>query len=114
MLKEWLRKLTANYTEEEYKEYLQDTSDIYAYLEAAGIPKGKNVFKVPEIKGNERPKDVACLLSDVAENTGYSAEFLYGQFEEVVKDYQELGDTLINARKKAFEYVATVSYEHDW
>lgn len=104
---EALRKLTANYTPEEYEKWLYED-----YL--ADIPKGKNDYTVPEIKGNERIKDIACLLTEIAEATGYAAEFLYKQFEEAVTDRRELGETFIDARRLAFNDVACISYEKDW
>ena len=96
---EALRKLTANYTPAEYEAWLYED-----YL--ADIPKGKNEFKIPTISENDGFKDIACALSEVAEDTGYEAEFLYEMFSECVKDGQ--------TNKEAFDYVAGVSYEQDW
>ena len=104
---EALRKLTANYTEEEYNAWLFDD-----YLK--DVPKGKNNYTVPEIKGNERIKDIACLLTEVADDTGYEPEFLYKQFDEAVADRRELGESFIDARRLAFNDVACISYEKDW
>lgn len=106
MIGDAIRRLTANYTEEEYKAYLSE------YL--ADIPKGKNEYTVPEIVGNERIKDIACMLSQIAEETGYEDSFLYERFEECARDRRECGETVIQARRNAFEDVACISYEHDW
>ena len=110
ILKDSMRRLTADYTEEEYREYLEES--VCDYLK--DIPKGKNIFEVPEVKGTESNKDIACLLSDVAQETGYEDSFLWDQFVESVKDLMDLGETFFEARKAAFESVATISYEQDW
>ena len=96
---EVLRRLTADYTEAEYREWLYED-----YLK--DIPKGKNTFEIPTIDENERIKDIACMLACVAEDTGYEAEFLYERFDECLRDGQ--------TRREAFDYVAGVSYEYDW
>ena len=96
---EALRRLTADYTEAEYKAWLYEE-----YL--ADIPKGKNEFTIPTISEEDSFKDIACALSEVAEETGYEAEFLYEMFSESVRDGQ--------THKEAFDYVASVSYEYDW
>ena len=96
---EALRKLTANYTPEEYEAWLYED-----YL--ADIPKGKNEFTIPTISEEDGVKDIACALAEVAEDTGYEPEFLYEMFSEIVRD----GET----RTEAFEQVATISYEQDW
>ena len=96
---EALRKLTANYTPEEYEAWLMED-----YL--ADIPKGKNEFTIPTISETDGFKDIACALADVAEATGYEPEFLYEMFSEQVRDGQ--------THKEAFDFVAGVSYEQDW
>jgi len=96
---EALRKLTANYTEAEYEAWLYED-----YL--ADIPKGKNEFTIPAITEEDGFKDIAVLLAEVAEETGYDAEFLYEMFSEQVADGQ--------TRTEAFAHVAGVSYEQDW
>lgn len=110
MFREALRKLTANYTEEEYRAYLEAST--FDYL--SDIPKGKNTYQVPEVTGKESNKEIACLLSDVAEATGYEDEFLWERFADVVRDLMELGESFITARKEAFTDVASISYEQDW
>lgn len=110
MFGELLRRLTADYTEEERREYLEETT--FNYL--SDIPKGENDFHLPEVTGKERNKEIAGLLSDVAEETGYEEVFLWERFSDVVRDLVELGETFTNARKEAFIDVATISYEQDW
>jgi len=66
------------------------------------------------INGDERIKDVACDLACVADDTGYEAEFLYEMFDEDMDDRLKSGETFIEARKNAFDYVVGVSYERDW
>ena len=110
MIGDAVRRLTANYTEEEYREYLEEKTFDYLH----DIPKGQNDYSVPEITGKERNKDIACLLSEIAEETGYESAFLYEQFEESYQDLRELGETAIEARKQAFNSVASISYEQDW
>ena len=97
---ELLRRLTADYTEEERQEWFMETP--------------QQIKPLPEIRGDERNKDIACLLADVADDTGYEPEFLYEVFDEQMNDYIELGEDIITARRKAFDHVATVSYEQDW
>ena len=104
---EWIRRLTANYTQKEYEDWL-----FGSYL--AEIPKGKNVFEVADIGERAHIKDIVCMLSDVAEETGYEPEFLYERFDEITDDYLELGETLGDAHRLAFEETATISYEQDW
>lgn len=96
---EALRKLTATYDEAEYEAWLMED-----YL--ADIPKGKNEFTIPTISEDAGFREIACALADVAEDTGYEAEFLYEMFSEQVKDGQ--------THKEAFETVAGTSYEMDW
>ena len=96
---EWIRKLTAGYTEEEYREWLYED-----YL--ADIPKGKNEFTIPTVTENYSFKDIACLLEEVAEETGYDSQFLCDMVSECMEDGQ--------SATEAFAYVAGVSYEQDW
>lgn len=96
---EALRRLTADYTPAEYEAWLYE-----GYL--ANIPKGNNTFEIPTISENEHIKDIACMLSCVAEDTGYPAEYLYERYDECLRDGQ--------TRKEAFDFVAGVSYEQDW
>lgn len=100
---EVLRRLTANYTEEEYKEWL-----------AEPIAEPVATKRIPTIRGDERNKHVATALAEVALDTGYEPEFLYEVFDEQVNDRIELGEDIITARREAFDHVATVSYEQDW
>lgn len=97
---EALRKLTANYTEAEYE----------AWIETAP----ETVGTLPKVTGRERNKYIACLLADVALDTGYEPEYLYEVFDEIKDDYEELGMDTFEARKKAFYEVAEISYERDW
>lgn len=66
------------------------------------------------IRGDDHIKDIACDLACVADDTGYEAEFLYEMFDEDVDDRLKTGETFIEARKNAFDYVVGVSYERDW
>lgn len=96
---ELLRRLTANYTEEEYNEWLAEPV----------LTK-----RIPTIRGDERVKHVATALAEVALDTGYEPEFLYEVFDEQMNDYIELGEDTVTARRKAFDMVAQISYEQDW
>lgn len=121
---EVLRRLTANYTEDEYKEWLMEPpvksrafrtmEEVEQYLEGAGIPKGKNVFTIPDISKCHGIKDIACLLTDVADDTGYEPEFLWEIFSDCMKESLEDGEDIEKAYRENFAYVATVSYEQDW
>ena len=146
-ISETLRKLTADYTEEEYREYLNEAVEtqtplptldlnlvsaclkpeeykrfmherysdyIDAYLESNGIPKGQNNYTLPDVTGKESNKEIAGLLSNVAEETGYEETFLWEMFADVVRDMIDLGESFIEARKIAFRDVASISYEQDW
>ena len=99
-----LRKLTANYTEEEYRNYLNAPTDVDALTRKYYEP----------IKGDEYVKDIACDLACVADDTGYDAEFLYQMFDESVEDHMSLGETFEEARRSAFDVVVGISYERDW
>lgn len=94
---EALRKITANYTEAEYERWIESEPTPF-----------------PEVRGDERNKDIACMLADIADDTGYTPEFLYTMFDEVLKDYLEDGNAIAKARRKAFIEVAEISYEQDW
>ena len=97
---EVIRKLTAGYTEAEYEDWLETTPE--------------TVGTLPKVTGRERNKDIACLLADVADDTGYEPEYLYENFAEIKDDYEEQGLDLFEARKKAFYEVTEISYERDW
>lgn len=103
LVKDNLRRLTANYNEEEYNKWLHETPQ----------PIDKRHYW-DSIKGDEHIKDIACDLACVADDTGYEAEFLYQMFDESVEDRMELGEDFIEARKHAFSDVTTISYERDW
>ena len=112
---EWLRKLTAGYTEEEYREYLREPEDRTNYLEIMQpdnsylfVPKTQfePVDKIPELGEVHSIKDIACRLAEVAIDTGYEPELLYELVAECVEDG--------NTYEEAFSHVAEVSYEHDW
>lgn len=100
---EAIRRLTANYTEEEYNKWL--------WCEGNSTT-GNHYYD--SIKGNEHIKDIACNLACVADDTGYEPEFLYEMFDECTNDHQEMGEDFFTARKHAFDYVVGVSYEQDW
>lgn len=104
MFKETIRKLTANYTEEEYREYLEQPTDLEAISRKYW----------DSIKGDEHTKDIACDLACVAIDTGYDAEFLYQMFDESVEDRMSMGETFTDARRLAFDDVVAISYERDW
>lgn len=97
---ECIRRLTADYTEEERQEWLME------------LPQEVKFF--PEVRGDERNKDIACLLADIADDTGYEPEFLYEAFDEVLRDYLEDGMPVIRARRKAFIEVAEIAIEQDY
>lgn len=102
--KEAIKKLTANYTEEEYREYLDKPLNLDAISRKYW----------DSIKGDEHIKDIACDLACVAIDTGYDAEFLYQMFDESVDDRMSLGETFEDARRLAFDDVVAISYERDW
>lgn len=112
---EWLRKLTADYTEEEYEKYLREPEDRTDYLEIMQpdksyifVPKSQfeRVDKIPELGEVHSMRDVACALAEVALDTGYEPELLYNLFSECVAE--------CGSYDGAFKDVATISYEHDW
>lgn len=87
-------------TEVEYEAWLETTLE--------------TVETLPKVTGRERNKDIACLLADVADDTGYEPEFLYETFDEVLKDYLEDGMPVIRARRRAFIEVAETAMEQDY
>lgn len=118
---ELLRKLTANYTEEEYKEWLaepvpEDNEDhttahriswcegLKCWIDLDG--DADKWYYEPKLKF-ESLKDVVSALQKVAYETGYLLTDLCDEVEELVK---EDGQTY----EEAVSYVAGVSYEHDW
>ena len=90
---EFLRKLTADYTEDEYVAWLHELGPVYKE-------------KKPTISENEHIKDIAVMLTEVACDTGYEPEYLYERYDECFDDGY--------SRKEAFDFVAGVSYERDW
>lgn len=124
MLKELLRRFTASYSEEEYKEWLferpttEDEFSSWCARKPEGIDSmvadaqtgfNRNQTEVLNKFGNLNEygmKDFSCALADVANDTGYNFEFLLDMFGEMVAD----GETF----RDAFAHVAGVSYEYDW
>ena len=114
---ELIRRLTADYSELEYKEWLNEDESYLDYFEVARAD-GSYVFVDPKLYKKIEPedvitiddtytlKDIACALDEVASKTGYESELLYSIFMDKLKD----GDT----PKEAFDHVACVSHEMDW
>lgn len=94
-MKGLLRRLTADYTEEEYQEWL-DEDTLTSLLEPA--PKKEPMF--------HSMKEVSTALLDLSESTGYGYDFLVDVFNELLLD----GNTI----DEAFNHVYCVSMEHDW
>ena len=98
---EVLRKLTANYSEEEYKAWLnEEPEDIQWHPTPA--------FKFTEdlIKGGfHRMKDFDIALHDIAEETGYEYEFLNKVFSECDEDEPYI-DRIIE--------ISDIALEHDF
>ena len=117
---EWLRKLTANYTEEEYREYLteqvpeeKDTTTAHRVVWCEAIDcfvdldmDADKWYYAPKLNFKSL-KDIVFALQKVADETGYLLTDLCNEVEELVK---EDGRTY----EDAVSYVAGVSYEHDW
>lgn len=118
---EWLRKLTANYTEDEYKSYLFDEPQKYDkwWFDYDEIKQPDGDYKYIDKKKTEwvkcEPphvddscsfKDMAIALSETAKDTGYEVEFLYSMVMEYVND----GETFVDAVNS----VIATSYERDW
>lgn len=116
---EFMRKLTASYTEEDYNKWLQEDAgalnDIMYSLEENEEDDYVNWLheqgpvtdaKVPKWTGIKRMKDLVYMLTEVSEDTKYGFDFLAERFDECVNDGQTY--------QEAFEHVAGVSYERDW
>ena len=99
---ECIRKLTANYTEDEYKEYLEEP------------PQVTNTRMYPDLRECRGMKDLACMLADVADDTGYEPEFLWDKFNDTLKEYVEDGMHVEKEYRRAYIDVAEISYEQDW
>ena len=112
---EFMRKLTAGYTEAEYQEYLnepEDRTNFYEVMQPNGdylfVPKSEfePVKELPKLGVVHSMKDIANEIAEVADDTGYDPGLLMDFVVEYVKD----GCTY----KEAFDSVTAISYEHDW
>lgn len=127
---EFIRKLTANYEEKEYRDWLYGNNvefkeeneinwpkDRHDYYEVKApddtyIFINKSLYKKVDIKdivhltGDEDFKDMDIMLDEIACCTGYSKEMLTEIFDEAVKEGQSYED--------AFDVVAGISHEMDW
>ena len=99
---EFMRKLTADYTEAEYDRYLWcDGLDSFVNMDA-----NRDKWYYAKKLNYTSYKEVATDLATVAADTGYDYDDLCKLYTEKVRD----GETL----EEAMEYIAGVSYEHDW
>lgn len=99
---EAIRRLTANYTEEEYHRWLwcdglSTWVDMDANLDKWYYAKNLNYTSVHEIADD---------LMEVSEDTGYDYNFLIEMYTDSIRDGQSC--------ESAMEYVAGISYEKDW
>lgn len=116
VINELIRKLTADYTEEEYRAFLSEspieepTAHRIAWCEGIGCfvdldMNAEQWYYAPKLKYKSL-KDVVADLQRVSDETGYELPFLCELVEEQVRDGETYAD--------AVEHVAGVSYEHDW
>lgn len=99
---EFMRKLTADYTEAEYDRYLWcEGLDSWVNMDA-----DRDKWYYAKNLKYTGFKDVAVDLVKVSNDTGYDYDELCDLYTEKVRD----GDSL----EEAMEYIAGVSYEHDW
>ena len=116
MFKDFLRRLTADYTEAEYENYIAEipyeppTAHRIERCEELGswVDLDMNAdewYYAPKLHFTSM-KDIVAALQRVAEETGYDLQFLCEMAEESRKD----GDDY----EEAVEHVAGVSYEQDW
>lgn len=121
---EWLRKLTTDYTEEEYNAWLfsHPMTDEQIDEWCAAIPGGiKTPREKEELRWNKAASryvskygninfcdkdEVAEALAQVADDTGYTPEFIGEMFFDALLDGEEPRD--------AFYNIAIISYEKDW
>ena len=125
---ELIRKLTSNYDEQEYRDWLWSNDIDFKEENEINYPKDRHEYvevKAPddtyifinrklykrvdlilELTGNENFKDMDIMLDEIACRTGYSKEMLTEIFYEAVEE----GDSY----KDAFYHVACVSHEMDW
>ena len=122
---ELIRKLTSNYSQEEYENWLWsegvdfrtdiESTERDAYKEltthnnnSVFIRKDqyKPVEGLPSLDGTENSKDIAIMLEDVACRTGYDYKLLSDVFTEALQD----GETI----KEAFDQTVTVAFELDY
>jgi len=128
ILKDSMRRLTADYTEEEYREYLEESpieekktiklndemKDTLKKLQrmiegALKFSMWKDEHGFSDLKFNSM-QDIRDAISELSEATGYEVEFLCDTLEEILHD--EYADE--NTYEEAFDTVMTISYEHDW
>lgn len=128
---ELIRKLTSNYSEEEYKSWLWDNNvdfldntedfksgekNLYDYAELSTTGEhsvfiNKKYYKeldldtLPSLDGTENFKDIAILLEDVANRTGYDYKLLSDIFTDLLQDGESV--------KEAFDYTVIVAFELD-
>ena len=110
MIGDAVRRLTANYTEEEYREYLAEKPHRLVYCDGIGdyVDLDMNADKwycASRLKYTS-VKEIATDLQRVSDATGYGYDFLAEQYKESIKD----GDT----PEEAMETIAGISYERDW
>ena len=127
---ELIRKLTSNYDEKDYRDWLWGDgvdfkekeeidwpNDRNDYVEVAApddtyifinrsLYKKVDIGDIVRLSGNEDFKDIDIMLDEIACRTGYSKEFLSKMLDIGVKDGQTY--------EEAFEDVAVISHEVDW
>lgn len=126
---ELIRKLTANYDEKEYRDWLQENNvdfkddldegesrfDFYELKAPDGtyIFINKSLYRkidardILALDGSEDFKDMDIMIEEIALQTGYDKRFLSKIFDEIIKEGCE-------SFEEAFDHVACVSHEMDW
>ena len=101
MFREELRKLTANYTEEEYREYLVAEPEFKEWHPTPSFKFTEEIVK----GGFHRMKDIYTALCEIADATGYSIDFLIEVYDECDED-ESAEDRIIT--------ISDIALEHDF
>ena len=135
---ELIRKLTSNYDEKEYRDWLfgegvdfkeeneidwpkdhhnyfevMAPDDTYIFINKS-LYKKIDIMDILTVDGNEDFKDMDIMLDEIACRTGYSKEMISDLFDEGVDDLTSLGEDFFEARRQSYDNVATISHEMDW
>lgn len=110
MLREAIRRLTANYTQEEYNDYLYNDGHSYLYCDGLktwiDMDMNMNEWYYAKKLHYTSFRQIAEDLAQVADDTGYEYSYLADRFMEQLHDG--------NSAEESMEHVAGVSYEFDW